>query len=58
MPGLNKSNIASENSPQFGNDKNRPTPTEDPLNVEAAWTARLAKFAGIAGATGTKIGSM
>lgn len=50
-----KANVAGENSPQYGNEKNRPTATEDPQEVEARWTARMAKFAGIAQATGVKI---
>lgn len=40
--------------------KNRPGQSEaskavNPLDVEAEWTARLAKYAGIAQATGTKV---
>lgn len=54
MPGLNGAE-ASRNSPQYGNEKNRPAATEDPANVEAAWMARMAKFAGIAQSTGVKI---
>ena len=50
-----KANVAQENSPQYGNEKNKPTTTEDPQAVEERWTARMAKYAGIAQATGTKI---
>lgn len=53
-----KANIADQNSPQYGNEKNKPTATEDPQDVEDRWMARLAKFAGIAGATGVKLGGL
>jgi hypothetical protein len=56
MPSTN-GNAAAQNTPQYGNDKNRPTATTDPSEVEQAWMARLAKFAGIAGSTGVKLGS-
>lgn len=54
MPSQN-SDQASRNSPQYGNEKNRPTATEDPQAVEERWIARMAKFAGISQATGVKI---
>ena len=56
MPSEN-GNAASQNSPQYGNEKNKQTATTDPMEVEAQWTARLAKFANIAQSTGTKIGN-
>lgn len=55
MPSTNGSD-AVKNSPQFGNEKNRPTAAEDPMEVEARWEGRLAKYAGISQATGVKIG--
>lgn len=57
-PQNNEANEASKNSPQYGNEKDKPAPTEDPLAVEDRWTARLAKYAGIAGATGVKMGGL
>ncbi len=50
-----KSNIASQNSPDYGNEKNKPAPTENPQDVEDRWMGRMAKFAGIAQGTGAKI---
>lgn len=37
--------------------RTQPAATANPVDVEAYWMAKLAKFAGIAGATGTKLGS-
>ncbi len=54
MPSTN-GNDAQKNSPQYGNEKNRQTATTDPMEVEQAWMARLAKFAGIAQSTGVKL---
>lgn len=51
-------NDANRNSPQYGNEKNKPAPTEDPAEVQARWDARLAKFAGIAQGTGVKMGGL
>ncbi len=54
MPSTN-ANYASQNNPQYGNEKNRAAATEDPLATEERWQARLAKYAGIAQATGVKL---
>lgn len=48
---------AESNGPGYGNEKNKAAATEDPLEVEARWQARLIKFAGLANATGVKLGS-
>jgi hypothetical protein len=53
-PSNNKSSIANENQAT----KTKAAATVDPLEVEAEWQARLAKFAGIAGATGAKLGGI
>lgn len=55
QPGsINKSNISKENDPTA----TKAAASEDPQAVEDRWTARLAKYAGIAGATGVKLGGM
>lgn len=57
MPSEN-GEAANRNSPQYGNEKNKPSATEDPTEVENAWLSRLSKYAGIAGSTGVKLGGL
>lgn len=57
MPSEN-GDAASRNNPQYGNEKNKPAASEDPQEIEARWQARMAKFAGVASATGVKLGGV
>ena len=54
-----KANTSQENSANFGGEKvGKAATTRDPNEVEQEWMQRLAKFAGIAQATGVKLGGV